>query len=273
VLTGTGQNLAVQIAAGGNHVLQSLAPGNLALLEQSYAALKDSVYAGLVLQTRLKGYLDEIALTVDSNGIRLDFAGLDSRFDTRYQADRNTAVVDLGDLLFYAGESLLASDWQGIQRFNTWLAAAESDGSWSSLQSLINPQLFASMTEGNDIRLGGMGNDVLSGMGGNDVLLGLLANDTLYGAAGDDLLDGGSGYDTLYGGAGDDVLNGGTGDDTLYGGQGNDSYLFRKGDGIDIVSDGGDPNYGTGGGTADKLRFLDVASTEITALRIRACSQ
>jgi len=37
-----------------------------------YTALKDSVHGGLVLQARLKGYLDAISLTVDEGGGRME---------------------------------------------------------------------------------------------------------------------------------------------------------------------------------------------------------
>ena len=39
-----------------------------------YTALKDSVYGGLVLQARLKGYLDAISLTVDEGGVEIGAA-------------------------------------------------------------------------------------------------------------------------------------------------------------------------------------------------------
>ena len=39
-----------------------------------YTALKDSVHGGLVLQARLKGYLDAISLTVDEGGVEIGAA-------------------------------------------------------------------------------------------------------------------------------------------------------------------------------------------------------
>jgi hypothetical protein len=46
-----------------------------ALLDASYAALQDSVYGTLVMQTRLKPYLDEISMTIDASGIALNYSG------------------------------------------------------------------------------------------------------------------------------------------------------------------------------------------------------
>lgn len=99
----------------------------------------------------------------------------------------------------------------------------------------------------DDWLLGGDGDDVLdagtanaNALGGDgNYLNGGAGNDILKGREGSDWLDGGEGVDTLTGGAGDDVLGGGAGDaDSLKGGSGGDYYLFRLGDGKDVVEDG-----------------------------------
>ena len=51
------------------------------------------------------------------------------------------------------------------------------------------------------------------------------------------LLDGRGGKDTLIGGSKADVLVGGRGNDTLKGGAGKDRYVFRSGDGTDVIDD------------------------------------
>ncbi len=90
---------------------------------------------------------------------------------------------------------------------------------------------------GDDVLHGGTGDDVLHGGAGDDVLHGGAGDDVLHGGAGDDVLHGGAGNDVLHGGAGNDVLHGGAGNDTLTGGGGNDNFLFRKGDGADVITD------------------------------------
>lgn len=55
-------------------------PANTALLDQSYQALTDSVYSSLVLQTRLKPYLDAIELRIDESGIGLDYTAMMAKF-------------------------------------------------------------------------------------------------------------------------------------------------------------------------------------------------
>jgi hypothetical protein len=75
---------------------------------------------------------------------------------------------------------------------------------------------------------------VINGLGGDDVIaaqggIGMLF--TVNGGAGDDVLVGGPGNDTLAGGAGDDVPIGGGGQDQLDGGTG-DNVIIPGGAGI-----------------------------------------
>jgi VCBS repeat-containing protein len=97
---------------------------------------------------------------------------------------------------------------------------------------------------GNDIVIGGAGNDVLDGGGGNDLLLSGAGNDRLTGGSGSDILLGGFGNDVLKGEDGSDILLGGSGDDCLNGGNGSDILIGGPGDdglnggsGSDVVFD------------------------------------
>lgn len=62
----------------------------------------------------------------------------------------------------------------------------------------------------------------------------------IYGLSGNNVLDGASANELLMGGRGDDLLRGGAG---------NDAYLFRLGEGSDVISEGGGEN--------DGLTFVD----------------
>jgi Ca2+-binding RTX toxin-like protein len=53
-------------------------------------------------------------------------------------------------------------------------------------------------------------------------------------------VDGGGGNDGILSGSGNDILYGGRGDDYLRGGGGDDTYTFNRGDGADLVLDGGE---------------------------------
>lgn len=88
---------------------------------------------------------------------------------------------------------------------------------------------------GDDVLRGGGGDDNLKGGAGADSIFGQSGDDTLIGGGGDDLMKGGGGADRLIGGGGVDTLHGQKGDDTLKGGAGNDLFLFKPGDGDDVI--------------------------------------
>ena len=122
---------------------------------------------------------------------------------------------------------------------------------------------------GNDSLYGGADNDSLVGGAGSDVLYGGDGNDTLYGGDGtnslndnDNILYGGAGNDILIGRRGNDTLDGGTGNDTLDGGVDNNTYVFRVGDGQDLID-----LFNYGSGKIDTVQFMDVASTGLTAVK------
>lgn len=126
--------------------------------------------------------------------------------------------------------------------------------------SRIDPQIFTG-TEGDDVLAGYAASDLLRGLDGNDLLLGGRGNDDLEGGAGDDVLQGGAGNDRLFGGADADILVGGAGNDQLFGEGGSDTYVFARGDGADIIADGGDPVE------TDTLRLDGIVLGEVTISR------
>ncbi|MCT8161200.1 calcium-binding protein [Pseudoruegeria sp. SHC-113] len=91
--------------------------------------------------------------------------------------------------------------------------------------------------EWDDDLVGNKGDDLLDGGAGRDILSGHAGKDVLRGGAGNDLLYGNNGDDSLNGGADNDILAGGAGNDTLRGGAGEDRFLFRAGEGADVIID------------------------------------
>jgi len=84
-------------------------------------------------------------------------------------------------------------------------------------------------TEGDDVRTGSQGRDVIAGLGGNDTLSGFVGNDVICGGAGKDKLKGGKGNDFLSGQKGNDTLKGGPGKDKLSGKKGKDLCIGGPG--------------------------------------------
>jgi len=110
---------------------------------------------------------------------------------------------------------------------------------------------------GDDVLTGTFRSDQLHGRGGDDTLDGRKAGDELDGDAGADLLYGDDGDDLLDGGMGADLLVGGDGDDSIYdgedyggpvdrlfGGAGNDTFFpYNQPAGKDFVYCGGGTDY------------------------------
>jgi len=118
----------------------------------------------------------------------------------------------------------------------------------------------------------------ISALGGNDNIVGSVdseqingnsGNDSLSGVGGNDTLIGGQGNDILLGGDGEDFLSGDKGLDTLTGGVGNDTFLLRRTQGADIITDFGAGDRLT---LEDRLQFSDLLITSIglnTAISLR----
>ncbi|MFZ3019431.1 MAG: calcium-binding protein [Gallionella sp.] len=226
----------------GSHISIFMNFTQLSLLDQAYSALKESIYDSLVVQTRLKPYLDDIGLTLDVAGnFNLDFAALDTRLTTAHTGNANTAIGDLLDLRRLMGDTLEAGGWDGLALLSDWAATDAADPAVAATladfgyNGGIHTHATGTVDGGNanDIVAGQTADDVLSGGSGNDMLLGGNGNDTLTGGTGNDLLHGGAGE-------GNDWLLGGTGADTMAGGAGNDTYI------LDNLADSVTENSGQG---------------------------
>jgi Ca2+-binding RTX toxin-like protein len=265
--------------AGPGILWLTFQPGHLQLLEQSYEALRTSVYDGLILQTRLKPYLDAIGLAIDEGGARLDFAGLADLIDERLALDPAKTLSDLAEFNRYTKDLLAGTDYPGDAILERELRSRPLTPELAAAYAAIGIQVetltaFSSQgTSGHDVLVGSAAANTLDGHAGDDVLFGGAGVDKLSGGAGADRLYGGEGDDGtapwyasdnngggLYGGDGDDVLDGGPGRDFLNGGTGNDLYLFGRGDGEDVIQ-----NYDGWSGTPQA-----VADAETDALQFKA---
>jgi len=113
------------------------------------------------------------------------------------------------------------------------------------VDSDVKADITANGGTGNDLMIGGGGDDHLKGGNGNDVIAGRGGNDHIEGGRGRDALFGGSGNDHVEGGRGNDYINGGNGNDWLQGNRGNDHIdggngndFLQGGQGIDTLHGG-----------------------------------
>ncbi|GKT01276.1 RTX toxin [Acidovorax sp. SUPP3434] len=195
----------------------TLSAPQAALLNQSYEELRESVYGALVVQTRLKPYLDSVALTIDEKGVGFDTTGLSAMLDARKAGSERDGLIDLVELTRYQGNLLTAVGFDGLGTLAQWIDALPAGDA-------LRGELAGMVLSG-----------AAPGTGHNDLYRGGAGNDTFLAGDGDDQVKGGAGDDQLYGGAGDDMLEGGAGNDRLNGGAGANTYRFGRGDGQDLI--------------------------------------
>jgi hypothetical protein len=221
------------LAKTGTTVI-STASARQALLEQSYDALTQGVYGTLVMQTRLKPYVDAIAIHNSADDFNLDSTQLGKLLDQHFASDPQAALTDLVELNRYASPLLMTAGFNGTDKLRSWLNATPADS-----------PLLATLTQLN-VQWG----DATLGSKNADIYIGNSKANRYSGADGNDLMDGGAGNDRLFGRDGDDILIGGEGNDSLEGGAGNDQlidasttsndvFVWGRGMGADTLSDAG----------------------------------
>ncbi|MBD9657668.1 hypothetical protein IB239_22795, partial [Pseudomonas sp. PDM12] len=221
--------------------------GQADLLNESYEKLRQSIYEGLLLQTRLKPYAETLSLKLGVNGLALDFSEAESVFLNVASYDAVKSVLDLMDFKIVI-DLALGMPTGVFDAMLTKLVSTLTDSQAGIVTDQLGSDsiLLIGNVSGNELR-GTHLSEHIFGRQGDDHLLGGAGDDYLHGGAGNDTLDGGSGYNHLYGGDGNDVLmmsfststgnvlEGGRGDDTLYGSYSADTYIFNLGDGHDTI--------------------------------------
>jgi Ca2+-binding RTX toxin-like protein len=266
-------------------VTATLSGPQIDLINASYNALRESVYGALVVQTRLRPYIDSIQLVIDSAGISFDTSAVAASLEAKRTANPSLALDDLAELARFASPTLDAAGFDAVNQLRTWLGALAPTDPLRVQATALNV-FFAeagSGTAGGDVFVGsaadnsfsaGNGDDVLDGGAGVDNLVGGEGNDTVRGGVGDDYLDGGAGNDSMQGGAGvdnlvggegNDNLDGGEGNDTMQGGNGADTYRFGRGSGQDTIYNYDSDALGT---NLDTIQLgAGIATTDVTLNR------
>jgi Ca2+-binding RTX toxin-like protein len=231
--TGAAQTKGYRVA-----VVMSIAQDQIDFLNQAYDALRESTHYAMVVQTRLKPYLDAVDLVIDAQGVSFNTTALNTLLEAKKGADLRNALTDLLELNKYAQGTLQAVGFDGTGKLRAWVDALPTS---SPLRTELK-------TLG--LLLGGDGSQ---GSEGNDVYLGNAANNTFNAGDGDDALDGGDANDDLRGDDGNDTLMGNTGNDRLDGGAGNDSMTGGAGNDVYVVDAATDATVEAAAGGTDTV--------------------
>lgn len=158
------------ILAGPRPVYVPLSSAQITFMERAYESLRTSVYDGLLLQTRLKPYMDAIGLSFSEAGLAFDFSDTTAAFEARFDEAPAEAVRDLLDLQRMAGSNLTGMGWDGLGLFYSWL---ESDGDNPDVQAALaefgygNIETDGTGSGASEIVTGDATGDILTGGGGN----------------------------------------------------------------------------------------------------------
>ena len=265
--TGTkSQNLYYADEKQAQHIVDTV--------NDTYDRLADSLYDGLLFQTRLRPYFSAVRYIEDNNGQFIsDYSNVSALFAEIHKKNPGKAFTDLGELLAKGNADGKNTAMAPLaEQFVQFAAEAGQNGTFAQYADVLGKKNLEILGhriggDGNDSLSGNEsanylsgenGDDILNGYGGNDILNGGAGNDTLKGDNGDDTLNGGAGNDKLYGGNGHDTLVGGAGDDHMQGGDyESDTYLFAKGHGKDNVYD-----WARNDDEADKLVFKGVKAQD-----------
>ncbi|MFA5455500.1 MAG: calcium-binding protein [Sulfurimonas sp.] len=190
--------------------------GQLSILEQAYQELVESVYAGLVMQTRLAPYLDSITMNIDENGLTFDVAPMIAQLETLQLTSPRDALIDQLELIQYAGKNFSIMGWNWSETLQTMITQI---GTQVDVKAVF-AELGYMDSETSNIIYDVDGTNYINYYGDkNIILVGL------------------DGNDTVYSGDRDDLIIGGKGDDILSAQDGNDTYIFNLGDGQDTIYD------------------------------------
>ncbi len=194
----------------------------------------DDTLAGFFSADTLDGGLGNDRLEGGDGG---DTYVFDAGYGQDVIQDYQTSIFDNSPDVVSFGAGILASDLI-LNRVGTFGRDLEVTFNGSSDRLLIENMLFTSFHEIEEFRFADGTSWSLNQI--HAELLGATAgDDVIAGTNGADVLSGLAGNDTLTGNNGNDSLIGGEGNDRLYGSDGSDSYIFARGDGVDVIEDNG----------------------------------
>lgn len=203
----------------------------------TYDKLADSLYDGLLFQTRLRPYLDAMRLRISEEGkYSIDYGDVSALFAEIHKKNPGKAFTDLGELLAKGNADGKNTAMAPLaEQFVQFAAEAEQNGTFAQYADVLSKKNLDTLGH----RIGTDDNDNLSGNASANYLTG---------GAGDDKITGGQGHDTLIGGMGNDYMEGGDYE--------SDTYHFARGHGKDTVYD-----WSHNDEEADTLRFHGAQSS------------
>jgi len=232
----------------------------------------DELTGGVGFDTLVGGHGDDL-LTAGGTGTKTYRFDLGDGSDvvTLFNGTRHiefSAGISLADIKMFlspsGAQSYVRVQYSDDDSFIVQLGSATLDYRFSD-GTLKTQSALAQVATQPDRALyevfGTSGDDYLSSDGRAVQIEAGAGHDRLLGSDLGGVLNAGSGNDVLGGGAGADSLQGGIGNDALSGGAGSDIYIYRRGDGSDVITEDGEA------ADNDVLRFTDLNAADVAYTR------
>ncbi|MFO0139246.1 MAG: calcium-binding protein, partial [Cyanobacteriota bacterium] len=237
----TGAVRFTPLLANSGETTVSLTRPQVDSISMAYDMFKNDLYQSLLLQSRLQGYVNNIAVSFGNDKMLLNADAIESNFKEAINSNPQEGIVDLIEFIGVVGANRLSNlNWNAF------------DFLLDELNNASELEAFSADLDDLFVRFAGPGGNSLYGSSRSDLLVGTLGFDTLFGGSSNDILHGKSGNDFLNGDEGEDTLIGASGNDTLDGASGND--IIDGGDGNDLITDNAGHNTLRGGAGNDTIR-------------------
>ena len=172
-------------AAQARHIIDTV--------NKAFDSLSEHVYQGLLFQTRLKPYLNELSFKFENSEFVLDYAAVEMRFKQVFAENPQKTFIDLGELLAFAN----IKDWhQGMALLSDFAHQGKENGQLQDWLAILGERAISALSEQNGDEMsnilravGLLGRDVLNGNGGDDHLIIGSATAVVDGGSGSDLYE------------------------------------------------------------------------------------
>ena len=208
-------------------------PQAASLIAEGYETLASYVYGQLMFQSHLSTMVGQIGVSFSGGVASWNAAAVVASLHASYVVNPAATLTMMGEL------------WVSLYSLGS-----------SSAVLLAELQSYGDLDGDQfEVALATIDKLPMYGTQGNDTLIAWRPEDTA--------LFGGAGNDVVRGNAGNDYLDGGAGNDSLMGGSGSDTYMYRPGDGYDVIN-----NQDASSNRTDVLLFGEgIAPGSVTARR------
>ncbi|MFO7569866.1 MAG: hypothetical protein R6W75_08705, partial [Smithellaceae bacterium] len=183
--SGEGATAQMGMGVSSDMLAISFPAEQLTLLNQSYEALRESVYESLFYQTRFETVfaplVDKIELVIgEDNSIAWDYSQLEQHFSDAIAVNAVSGMSDLLEFNRYIAKNSLPEDWKGNEIFADYCRSLPVTPELQTLYDSFGNYLHLLEADKTSYRA--------TALSGEEVIASLNTATTIFGGSGDDVL-------------------------------------------------------------------------------------